>query len=400
MTEPRIKQVEQATLRTFQEEIPSLYFSDKTEAEFKLYSENAESTYRDLFKFPPKMFDGVSLIDFGAGTGENTVSLARWGANCTLVEMNHKAIAIARQVFDKYAGGGSHTFIQSSIFDFESPQTFDIVHCRGVLSHTADKEGAFNKIAGYLKPGGFLIFGDPNKAGGFQNMLQRFAVYRNGKTWDEMVDVCERLFKEDIDRSQSFVNRSRRAIIFDRWVIQSQDDPSLPEVLSWMDKAGLELYSCFPPFLPPLLGDSVHHKPRFNVHDYPAIGCVAETVWLLQNQGDNENVGAFAQDCAPYAARLAELTGYVANFNSSSSLDADKFDGMAQGAVSAFAELQMLGPLQTRFSTFMSEAREFVRLVAGDASVDDLRAYVESCQLLFSGAVGVRHVDFIAYKRG
>ena len=179
--------------------------------------------YRDLFKFPPKMFAGASLIDFGAGTGENTVTLARWGADCTLVEMNDKALAIARQVFDKYAGRGVHQFFQSSIFDYESPLTYDIVHCRGVLSHTADKEGAFRKIAGYLKPGGFLIFGDPNKAGGFQNMLQRFAVYRHAKSWEEMVDVCERLFKEDIDRSQSFVNRSRRSIVYlDRWVIQSQ----------------------------------------------------------------------------------------------------------------------------------------------------------------------------------
>src|SRR3954451_19212026 len=135
MIESRIKDVEQATLRTFQAEIPSLYFSDKTEAEFRQYSENAESMYRDLFKFPPKMFAGANLIDFGAGTGENTVSLARWGANCTLVEMNDKAIAIARQVFDRYAARGTHNFVQASIFEFESPLRFDIVHCRGVLSH-------------------------------------------------------------------------------------------------------------------------------------------------------------------------------------------------------------------------------------------------------------------------
>src|SRR5688572_8124772 len=129
----KIRQVEQATLKTFQEEIPSIYFSDKTEKEFREYSENALYTYRDLFKFPPKMFADANLIDFGAGTGENTVSLARWGANCTLVEMNGKALAIARQVFDRYARSGRHSFVQSSIFDYESPTKYDIVHCRGVL---------------------------------------------------------------------------------------------------------------------------------------------------------------------------------------------------------------------------------------------------------------------------
>ena len=64
-TNKKIKQVEQATLKTFQEEIPSIYFSDKSEEEFQQYSDNALYTYRDLFKFPPKMFSGVKLIDFG-----------------------------------------------------------------------------------------------------------------------------------------------------------------------------------------------------------------------------------------------------------------------------------------------------------------------------------------------
>ena len=132
MTSRTIKQVEAATLKTFTEEIPSIYFSDKTEAEFETYSHNAEITYRDLLKFPPKMFQGADLIDFGAGTGENTVSLARWGANCTLVEMNANAIAISKKVFSKYAPNSAAKFVQSSIFDFDSNLKFDIVHCRGV----------------------------------------------------------------------------------------------------------------------------------------------------------------------------------------------------------------------------------------------------------------------------
>ena len=194
MKAEKIKQVERATLRTFEEEIPSIYYSETADDEFREYCRNAVYTYRDLFNFPPKMFENADLIDFGAGTGHNTVLLAVWGANCTLVEMNPKALAKASQLFARRAPGGRHEFIESSLFDHASPLTYDIVHCRGVLSHTADKEKGFRKIAGFLKPGGFLIFGDPNKAGGFQNMLQRYAVYRNASTWDEMERVCERLW--------------------------------------------------------------------------------------------------------------------------------------------------------------------------------------------------------------
>ncbi len=399
MKSEKIKQVERATLKTFQEEIPSIYFSDKSEKEFREYSENALCTYRDLFKFPPKMFANVDLIDFGAGTGENTVSLALWGANCTLVEMNEKALAIARQVFERYAQNGKHNFIQSSIFDYESPLKYDIVHCRGVLSHTADKQGAFEKIAGFLKPGGFLIFGDPNKAGGFQNMLQRFAVYRHADSWDEMVSVCEKLFKEDIDRSQSFVYRTRRSIIFDRWVIQSQDDPSVEEVIGWLSANDLKLYSSYPPFMLPLLGDSVHHRPKFDAAKTKGMASIAETIWLLQKNGDQENVQALDGDHIGYAEKLSSLTSYVANLNSTTSLDITKFNEMADAAAMSFNDLSILILLKVRLSEFMVEAKQFVQMVE-TSNLDEIRAYIGSCKHLFKGACGVRHVDFIAYKQG
>ena len=397
MKSKKIKKVERATLKTFQEEIPSIYFSDKSEAEFQTYSENAAYMYRDLFKFPPKMFSNVSLIDFGAGTGENTVSLAVWGANCTLVDMNDKALVIARQVFKRYAKNGKHSFTKSSIFDYESSAKYDIVHCRGVLSHTADKEGAFKKISGFLKPGGFLIFGDPNKAGGFQNMLQRFAVYRHANSWDDMVNVCEKLFKEDIDRSQSFVKRTRRSIIFDRWVIQNQDDPSVEEVMSWLSANGLRLYSSYPPFMPPLLGDSVHHKPKFDATQTKGIASIAETVWLLQKNGDKENVKALDDKHINYSQKLSALTSYVANLNSSSSIDVVKFNSLADATGKAFEGLSIFGPLQVRMSEFIAEAKQFVHVV-NTSKPDKIKAYMDSCKHLFKGACGVRHVDFIAYK--
>jgi 2-polyprenyl-3-methyl-5-hydroxy-6-metoxy-1,4-benzoquinol methylase len=394
----KIKQTEAATLKTFREEIPSIYFSDKSDADFEKYTENAAFTYRDLFKFPPKMFAGADLIDFGAGTGENTVSLARWGANCTLVEMNDKSIAIAKQVFERYAPkSGRYNIIQSSIFDYQSPLKYDIVHCRGVLSHTADKEGAFRHIATFLKPGGFLIFGDPNKAGGFQNMLQRYAVYRHAKTWDEMVDVSEKLFKEDIDRSQAFVPRTRRSIIFDRWVIQSQDDPSVAEVMGWLRNAGLRLYSAYPPFILPVLGDSVHHTPKFDAAQTKGMAAIAETVWMLQRFGDNENVDVLDGQYQTYSDALATLTSYVENTNSSTLIDVKEFDSLADAAASSFKNLAILKPLQTRLAEFIAEAKQFVHLV-DTGNVDEIRKYTETTKHLFRGAVGVRHVDFIAYK--
>ena len=173
----KIKENEKSVLDTFQAEIPSVYYSDKSEEDFLAYRANAEYMYRNLFKFPPEMFLGKKLIDFGAGTGENTVYLANWGSNCTLVEMNEKASKISLDVFKKYANNfNDHKFICSSLFEYESEEKFDFVTSTGVLHHTGEKEGAFSKISSFLKSGGYIILGIGNMSGGFQNGLQRMAV--------------------------------------------------------------------------------------------------------------------------------------------------------------------------------------------------------------------------------
>lgn len=346
------------------------------------------------------MFDGTDLIDFGAGTGENTIYLANWGASCTLVEMNEKAQKISKEVFSKYAESKeSHTFVCSSIFDYspKDQKKYDIVHCRGVLSHTAAKEEAFRKIATFVKPGGFLIFGDPNKAGGFQNMLQRFAVYHFASTPDEMVDVCETLFKEDIDRSEKAIPRTRRSIIFDRWVIQSQDDPSVAEVVSWAQESGLRLYSCYPPVLLPLFGDSIHHRPKLDPYTLCELFSIAELTWMLQTDSDAQFLTAITAQLGEFASSLAKITTHVANFNMHRNLDAKEFTLLSRELIASSYRLAVFVPLRDKLSTFAHEAEKFVSLVK-DGDLVKVREFIEKAQHLFKGACGVRHVDFIAYK--
>ena len=93
--------VEKIVLKTFQEEIPSIYYSDKSKSEYKKFVDNAEYVYRDLFNFPKEMFNNKEMLDIGGGTGEQTVYLTNWGARITHVEMNSLAIEIAKKVFKK-----------------------------------------------------------------------------------------------------------------------------------------------------------------------------------------------------------------------------------------------------------------------------------------------------------
>src|SRR5262245_1326255 len=140
-----IKEVENQVLRVFKSEIPSIHFSDKGEADYKDWTADASTVYRELLHLPPELFQGKELIDFGAGTGEHTIQFANWGAHCTLVEMNENALGIAKEVFQKYAQNKEkHRFHHSSMFEYKDSKKYDFVSARGSLHHTNEKEKAFS----------------------------------------------------------------------------------------------------------------------------------------------------------------------------------------------------------------------------------------------------------------
>jgi 2-polyprenyl-3-methyl-5-hydroxy-6-metoxy-1,4-benzoquinol methylase len=399
-TTEQIKSTEEETLATFQEEIPSQYFSHLDKVEYDRYSATAEAFYRNLFKFPKEMFAGKELIDFGAGTGENTVYLANWGAKCTLVEMNYMSQDISKEVFKKYCTNPHKpNFVLSSIFDYQpnDGKQYDIVHSRGVLSHTAAKEKAFQHIASFLKPEGYLIFGDPNKSGGFQNMLQRYAVYKFAKSPDEMVDVCETLFKDDIDRSEKTVKRTRRAIIFDRWVIQSQDDPSVSEVASWCNQAGLKMYSSYPYSTPSLSGDSFLHLNTCDPFSFTNLFALPELTWMMQTEEDNSVMARYDDLLANSNEKLQDLAALMANFNKHTTLDKNNFKDIATDLENEVMSVDFILPLKEKLKIFLGEAIAFIEAV-DTCDFNEVTNAIKQSSILFTGAVGVRHVDFIAYK--
>ena len=396
-----IKKNEESVLETFQAEIPSIYYSDKSENEFKAFRANAEYVYRELFKFPPEMFSGKRLIDFGAGTGENTVYLANWGATCTLVEMNNLAQDISIKLFKKYSDNfDEHNFFLSSIFDFDQPEEyekFDIVHCRGVLSHTADKKGAFDSIVKYLKPGGYVIFGDPNKVGGFQNMLQRLIIYSFAKTSEEMVEVSEKLFKDDIDRSQKFVNRTRRTIIFDRWVVQRQDDPSIKEVLQWFEDNKIIMYSAYPQFLIPYFSDSIFHQPKFELNQFKDMGSLSEAIWMAYDEEDSLVIPKMLSSLKDFSLKQENLTSQVAVSDANMKLNSDSFINNIDSYLNSLSEIDLTQYLTTRVSGLLEEVKDLIRVIDGK-DLENVKKFIDASKYLFKGAVGVRHVDFVGYK--
>jgi len=399
-----LKKTEAETLKTFKKHRPSEYFSHLAEEKyFQKHDAKVQNLYRFGLTFPPEMFEGKKLIDLGAGTGENTVSLARWGAHCTLVEMNDDAIEVAKKNFKQHTKEfGDHHFINSSLYDIDLPNLkgmFDISHSRGVFTHVADKRKAFKILASLAKPGGYVIFGDRNTCGGIQEMLQRLAIYKLGGISDEkIVEISETLFSEDIDRSQESVPRTREAIIFDRWVIQQQDDPSVEEVLSMFQEEGLEYVSSWPRIDFPGRGNSTFSDPRAP-EALRRGASIIENLWMILQQGELENINLIGGQAGDYFERLASMAGELRNFQKGTPLDISRLQkNLVQLAGASNDAWGGPSVLNKRLQVFFSETIKFLEMVAVGESPTKIRKAIDGFTILFKGFAGVRHVDYVAYK--
>ena len=242
-----------------------------------------------------------------------------------------------------------------------------------------------------------MIFGDPNKSGGFQNMLQRFAVYNFSNNDEDMVKVSEFLFKDDIDRSYGAVPRSRREIIFDRWVIQSQDDPSIVEVVSWMKKSNLKLYSSYPE-LPNFYNiDSFYHKKKRNIQDFKNILSLSEYLWMTHTEDDNKFLTKVNSSITPFSNSLQNLANYVANCNVKTKIDLVSFKNKTSNLTKKIKNLNFLNVANKKSEIFFKESFDFIKLTK-QGDLNKLKKFVRNTKFLFKDAVGLRHTDYVAYK--
>ena len=392
-----VKEVEQNVLNTFKKEIPSIHFSDKQERDYQLWIAKQPYIFRDLLHFPPKMFDGCSLIDFGAGTGENTIQFANWGAKRTLVDVNDKACNIARKVFKTYAENTkNHRIICESIFDYKCDEKYDIVVSSGVIHHTGDKENAFSRISSFIKPDGYIILGIGNKVGGFQNMLQRMIIYNFARTDEDIVEIAEKLFKEDIDRSQKVGKRTRRAIIFDRFVVPKQDDPTISEVLQWFCDNNLNFYSSYPPILPPVLSD-LQQERVFRPQDFLDVGAFTEAFWMIHRDDDVKEVPKILKSFTKLSKTQFDLTDYVNDFNLDTTFKKDLMSDYVEKYRQALNEVDLLSYLKKGHKCLFDELYEVIDLLR-EPDFENLSKYLKKTKYLFRGANGLRQMYFIAYK--
>src|SRR5437867_368083 len=71
-------------------------------ADLEAHERHRRRLFTDKLCLPPRIFTGARLLELGPDAGENSLAFALWGADCTLVEPNHKAHPVIREYFRRF----------------------------------------------------------------------------------------------------------------------------------------------------------------------------------------------------------------------------------------------------------------------------------------------------------
>jgi SAM-dependent methyltransferase len=222
---------------------PSTYLNDYKK--IKTFTNNRKNFLHKL-KLPSRIFKNSTLIDFGCGSGQNTIVYNILGSNTTLVEYDKQSIKNTVNLFKKFSKS-KYKIIKSDIFKYKSNKKYDFVVSNGVIHHTKDPKKNIDICCKYLKKGGFFILGWGEVYGFFQRNIQRIILYSISQNRDEIIKYSKILFRDHLLRSVKFSGRKIDEIIFDTYINPKINAVSLDEIVNLLSKNGLDLYSSYEP---------------------------------------------------------------------------------------------------------------------------------------------------------
>lgn len=122
-------------------------------------------TQRQLVASRFGSFEGLEVIEIGAGQGTNALMYALLGARATVLDRSRVALEHSRQRFAEH--GLELTAVEADLFDLpaELRDRFDVSMSFGVCEHFLDhrRQRAVAAHVELLKPGGLAVVNVPNR---------------------------------------------------------------------------------------------------------------------------------------------------------------------------------------------------------------------------------------------
>jgi 2-polyprenyl-3-methyl-5-hydroxy-6-metoxy-1,4-benzoquinol methylase len=117
--------------------------------------------------------DGATILDVGTGTGWTTVFLAETGFVPTGIDIAPASVTVGQRRATRY--GASAEFRAADMDRFDLGQTFDAVLVFDALHHSERQRDVVERLAQHMKPGGWVLFGEPSWLHGFSPHARRTA---------------------------------------------------------------------------------------------------------------------------------------------------------------------------------------------------------------------------------
>jgi len=129
---------------------------------------------------------GLTLLDYGCGSGVLTAALVQRGCHVTAVDPSAGMIRAAEAYLAEQCPRSDRRYRLERITGQDTPDEayrqvdYNGVYCLGVLEYVADDQELLERLVCLLKPGGFLVLSVPN-AGSVLRRVEGF-VFRH-PTW-------------------------------------------------------------------------------------------------------------------------------------------------------------------------------------------------------------------------
>lgn len=146
--------------------------------EIRKFSENAHrwwdpnSEFKPLHDLNPLRLDyidrkasisGKRVLDIGCGGGILSEAMARRGAAVTGIDLNEKALKVARLHMLESQVKVDYQLSSAEAFSAQHPAEYDVITCLEMLEHVPDPASVVSAAALLVRPGGWLFFSTLNR---------------------------------------------------------------------------------------------------------------------------------------------------------------------------------------------------------------------------------------------
>lgn len=234
------------------------------EKSFKLHERKRRNLLVHHLKLPFQAFKGARVLEFGPGSGENAVVLARQGARLSFVEPLDYLIAELKGKFAERGVPDAIDAVHHEVLEkFETSERYDVVFGEGFVHFLDDPVSGVRRMSSYVADEGFLVISVVHPVGTFIEFIKKVylemaAAALGRESAEARYELARMLFEgpfKAINHSRGFESWSKDCVL--NPLYRPRHFLDLPEILAGLPE-NFALYSAWPNYAS--ADDLIWHK--------------------------------------------------------------------------------------------------------------------------------------------